>query len=137
MLVLTGTILYATRCSCGHCVVMPTTRECLCCQEVSQVTAKAGNKCITRHKDFFGAILNPVVLQIAYGMRAMELHDGELLRQRTAHKKYRYVAYRQFSRWIWQRLGKGNRKVLPSCVIQAIRTAYPSEVYRGFAYPAL
>uniref|UniRef100_A0A147BI86 Secreted protein n=1 Tax=Ixodes ricinus TaxID=34613 RepID=A0A147BI86_IXORI len=86
MLLLTGTILYAPRCSCGRCVVMPTTRECLCCQEVSQVTAKAGNKCITRHKDFFGAILNPVVLQIAYGMRAMELHDGELLRQRTAHK---------------------------------------------------
>uniref|UniRef100_A0A147BB42 Uncharacterized protein n=1 Tax=Ixodes ricinus TaxID=34613 RepID=A0A147BB42_IXORI len=65
---------------------MASSRECPCCIEVEEIAAKAGARCITRHKDFFGAILNPVVLQIAYSMRAMELNDRELAGQRSTHK---------------------------------------------------
>ncbi|KAG0438558.1 hypothetical protein HPB47_016959 [Ixodes persulcatus] len=65
---------------------MPTARECVCCLEVPKVASKAGNRCITDHSDFFGGILNPVVLQIAYRMRAMELNDMELIGQRSTHK---------------------------------------------------
>ncbi|CAN7944278.1 unnamed protein product [Ixodes pacificus] len=119
-------------CRCGRCQLMPTARECVCCLEVPKVASKAGNRCITDHSDFFGGILNPVVLQIAYRMRAMELNDMELIGQRSTHKKYRYVAYRQFVWWIWRRLGRGNRTVLPACVVQAIRNMYPSDEYRGF-----
>lgn len=75
-------VMFHCRCSCGRCQVMAS----LCCIEVGEVAAKAGTRCITRHKDFFGAILNPVVLQIAYSMRAMELNDRELTRQRNTLK---------------------------------------------------
>ncbi|KAM7282049.1 P2X purinoceptor 7-like [Ixodes scapularis] len=73
-------------CLCGRCQLMPTARECVCCLEVPKVASKAGNRCITDHSDFFGGILNPVVLQIAYRMRAMELNDMELIGQRSTHK---------------------------------------------------
>lgn len=49
--------------------------------------------------------------------------------------RYRYTAYRQFVRWIWVWLGRRNRKVLPSCVVNEIRNAFPSERYAGFRYP--
>ncbi|KAG0443157.1 hypothetical protein HPB47_015227 [Ixodes persulcatus] len=71
---------------------MPTARECVCCLEVPKVASKAGNRCITDHSDFFGGILNPVVLQIAYRMRAMELNDMELIGQRSTHKKEKIIS---------------------------------------------
>ena len=37
----------------------------------------------------------------------------------------RFAAYKQFVWWINQRLGKGNRRVLPSCVFWKIRQHYP------------
>ena len=52
-------------------------------------------------------------------------------------RRYRYTAYRHFVRWCWGYIGKHVRIVLPSCVIHAIRTAFPSETYSGFKLPAL
>ena len=49
---------------------------------------------------------------------------------------YRHLAYRRFVRWIWHCLGKNNRKILPSCVVNKIRTAFPSQQYCGFKYPS-
>lgn len=36
------------------------------------------------------------------------------------YRKYRYVAYRQFAHSVWGTLGKDNRRVLPSCVVNQI-----------------
>ena len=46
----------------------------------------------------------------------------------------RLAAYRQFTWWTYNRLGKGNRRVIPSCVVSAIRNEYPEESgnYTGF-----
>lgn len=30
---------------------------------------------------------------------------------------YRHIAYRRFVLWIWHRLGRGNRKIIPGCVV--------------------
>ena len=50
--------------------------------------------------------------------------------------QYRLTSYRHFLEWILQgeRLGRGNRLVLPACVVQAIRANYPTQdgQYRGY-----
>lgn len=47
-------------------------------------------------------------------------------------RRNRYTAYRQFVRWCWHFLGKEVRVVLPSCVVDSIRKAFPSQDYTGF-----
>ena len=44
------------------------------------------------------------------------------------------MAYRRFVQWIWHRLGRHKRKILPACVVQKIRETFPSEEYCGFKY---
>ena len=44
------------------------------------------------------------------------------------------MGYRRFVRWIWHRVGRHNRKVLPACVVLKIREAFQSEEYTGFKY---
>jgi len=39
---------------------------------------------------------------------------------------FRKAAYKQYYLWKYGKLGKGNRRVLPSCVVHAIRRHYPS-----------
>lgn len=40
---------------------------------------------------------------------------------------FRFVAYKQYTWWIHNRLGKGVRKVIPSCALWSIRRQYPFE----------
>lgn len=51
-------------------------------------------------------------------------------------RQYRLVAYRMVTEWALkgEKLGKGHRRVLPSCVVDLIRTKYPSPngQYQGF-----
>lgn len=50
-------------------------------------------------------------------------------------RSMRLVAYRQWTWWIHGKLGKRNRKVIPACVVAAVRKAYPEADparYRGF-----
>ncbi len=51
-------------------------------------------------------------------------------------RQYRLVAYRVILEWALkgERLGRGNRAVLPSCVVWAVRNAFPSPTgeYVGF-----
>lgn len=53
----------------------------------------------------------------------------------VSFRVYRHIAYRRFVLWIWHRLGRGNRKILPACVVAKIRSVFPSEQYTGFRYP--
>lgn len=47
---------------------------------------------------------------------------------------FRKAAYRQYCLWKYGKLGKGNRRVLPSCVVLTIRRYYPAPdgVYMGY-----
>ena len=46
----------------------------------------------------------------------------------------RLAAYRQFTHWAHEMLGRGVRIVIPSCVVSAVRRAFPEESghYVGF-----
>ncbi|XP_062597066.1 P2X purinoceptor 7-like [Saccostrea cucullata] len=123
-------------CDCGSCEVMRTTVECICCTEISAVDnirESSDLECITNHQTFIDNCLNLRVLEVSlydYIQSEGPIDDNEPI-----NEIYRYVAYRRFVLWIWQRLGKGNRKVLPACVVSKIRNTFQSEHYTGFQYP--
>ena len=55
-------------------------------------------------------------------------------REDTSSRAFRKAAYRQFILSRYGYLGKGNRRVCPSCVVLKIRQRYPSVtgVYMGY-----
>ncbi|XP_071854648.1 uncharacterized protein [Apostichopus japonicus] len=100
-------------CTCGHCAIMTTARECRCCNEIDQVKVvmeEEGAGCITTHPGFHAVCLD---------------------------RKYRHVAYRQLVRFCWQFWGKDVRVMLPACAVVKIRDTFPSENYEGFRLPPL
>ncbi|XP_048777749.2 P2X purinoceptor 7-like [Ostrea edulis] len=126
-------------CSCGNCCPMPTTTECVCCQEIEKVKYLFSNeydeggtciKCITEQPGFSPACLNVYVLQIAY-LQYKQQYREEIP---DTSEMFRYVAYRQLARWAWGYLGQKVRVVLPSCAVNCIRNTFPSDSgsYTGF-----
>lgn len=123
-------------CECGSCEVMPTEAECICCSEIpviDHIRDYFGIECITRHQTFIDNCLNIRVLEVS--LYDYIQSDGPIDDNEPINEVYRYVAYRRFVLWVWQRLGKGNRKILPACVVSKIRDIFPSEQYTGFKYP--
>ena len=47
---------------------------------------------------------------------------------------YRLAAYRLFTNWTYNFLGKANRREVPACVVTAIRLQFPEpdNLYTGF-----
>ncbi|XP_037561720.1 P2X purinoceptor 7-like [Dermacentor silvarum] len=120
-------------CACGRCVASASAEENVCCRDVGEVVAKGTDDCITRHSHFPGICLNPGVLEAAfYALQELGVRvEGEL------HEKYRVVAYRLFTKWIWKRLGRWDQVVLPACVVERIRQEFPSATYVRFLHPRL
>ncbi|XP_042143823.1 P2X purinoceptor 7-like isoform X1 [Ixodes scapularis] len=118
-------------CLCGSCAPMETVVECVCCREYPAVARKQQGRqgCVTGHPDFEALCLNPEVLRLAYlNMR----HYGQQGMGASASEHYRFAAYRQCALWLWSRLGKKNRRLLPSCLVKTIRGRYPADVYAGY-----
>nr|XP_022289218.1 uncharacterized protein LOC111101162 [Crassostrea virginica]XP_022311416.1 uncharacterized protein LOC111116718 [Crassostrea virginica]XP_022323186.1 uncharacterized protein LOC111124538 [Crassostrea virginica]XP_022323187.1 uncharacterized protein LOC111124538 [Crassostrea virginica]XP_022329137.1 uncharacterized protein LOC111128038 [Crassostrea virginica] len=120
-------------CMCGSCVVMPTARECICCQESDRVNSKRESfnpdtPCITQHPGFSSVCLDVYVLETAYYQYRSQY--GEL--RASNEERNRYTAYRQFVRWCWGYLGKTVRVPLPSCAVAKIRETFVTEHHRGF-----
>ncbi|XP_050399978.2 P2X purinoceptor 7-like [Patella vulgata] len=123
-------------CSCGHCLQMQVPRDRKCCKDCLQCVEKMGQRsCICQHEGFLAKCLNPHVLEVSFYEYIEQ--QGPVGDDEPIHEVYRYIAYRRFTRWIWHILGKKNRKVIPSCVVNKIRETFPSssETYTGFKYP--
>ena len=72
------------RCSCGHCVAMPTSTESACCEEIPQIQEKKECEevsCITLHPGFASVCLDVWVLQTAYF--SLQQHYGSNAPQGT------------------------------------------------------
>ena len=91
-------------CVCGQCRPMPQEIENKCCKLRS---------CITTTDRFAKLCLDPDVLELC--VRNM----GEIRNDRedSSTRSFRKAAYRQFILARHGHLGKGNRRVCPSCVV--------------------
>lgn len=147
-------------CQCGNCKVSPDmwVAECVCCrddndpdvgEQVRSLLKEAPPsqpidlgvpvlryQCVTNHHAFWALCLYKRNL-----MNAARRHRADYgqasLRFRNENRLLRYVAYREFIRWTFGYLGKHIRKVIPACVVNTIRNAFPKnnqETYEGFHY---
>lgn len=127
--------------------------ECLCCKcadnpdagaEIRALLVEAvpgnaeGNilQCITLHPAFWTLCLyKRHLLNKAHQYRAD--YGTNSLRFRDDNRLCRYLAYREFTCWVYKRLGRHIRKVIPACVVKKIREAFPKsedELYEGFHF---
>ena len=108
-------------CTCGICRPMPTEVENKCCKKI---------RCITSFVTFQNTCTDRNVLIMAMRARCdIRADDPDYSTQ-----SFRKAAYRQYILWRFKKLGKGNRRVCPSCVVLTIRKLYPAAdgVYMGF-----
>ena len=108
-------------CKCRECIIMPQDIENKCCGQ---------RRCVTSSARFAKLCIDPDVLQLCIRNRADIRND----RDDNSTRAFRKAAYRQFILDRYGHLGKGNRKVCPSCVVKTIRRHYPSHtgVYMGY-----
>ncbi|KXJ05049.1 P2X purinoceptor 7, partial [Exaiptasia diaphana] len=108
-------------CKCSVCEVMPTTEENVCCKLVT---------CVTSYQRFHNICIDREVLELAIRVRC-DIRADEPDYSMTS---YRIAAYRQYVLWKYGKLGRGNRRVLPSCVVRTIRNSYRAagEAFMGY-----
>ena len=108
-------------CVCGKCHPMPQEVENKCCKL---------KKCITLSSRFAKLCLDPDVVELCIKSTGDIRNDKE----DNSSRAFRKAAYRQFILARYGRLGKGNRRVCPSCVVMKIRKQWPSitGVYMGY-----
>ncbi|XP_028416756.1 uncharacterized protein LOC114540966 [Dendronephthya gigantea] len=108
-------------CNCGRCQPMPQEVENKCCKL---------KKCITLSSRFTKLCLDPDVLELCIRNTGDIRND----REDNSTRAFRKAAYRQFILARHGHLGRGNRRVCPSCVVLKIRERFPSitGIYMGF-----
>lgn len=108
-------------CMCGVCVAMPTEVENKCCKR---------RTCVTSYHQFAILCIDRTVLETAIKSRC-DIRAEDFVFNTN---EFRKAAYRQYIIWKFGKLGKGNRRVCPSCVVKLIRIAFPSNdgQYMGF-----
>ena len=101
---------------------MPTANENKCCGQ---------RPCLTTTPTFKSLVMCRESLHVAIVGRTDIFVD----RSDFSNEGMRYAAYRQYILWQNGYLGRGNRRVVPSCATWAIRGKYPSldGMYTGFS----
>ena len=118
---------------------MSTDEESVCCTESGVINKIRGTSvCIKDHISFEAIVLNIDALNTARHAMLSYMPAAYINTQlqEATNRTWRFVAYRQFIHWVnsWSSLGKNKRKVIPSCVVNAIRCKYPASngAYVGF-----
>jgi hypothetical protein len=133
-----GRAMRSDWCECGECEAMPTDQECVCCHNGETISKVRGSAfCITDHASFEATVLNIDTLHAARSALLTYVMSGSAHLKEDSNRTWRFFAYKQFIYWVnsWASLGKNNRKVIPACVVLAIRRRFPEAdgVYVGFS----
>ena len=110
-------------CKCRVCVPMAPEEENLCCKRIT---------CITNYTAFTNICLDRDILEVCIKARC-DIRADEF---NFSMESFRKAGYRQFALWRYGKLGRGNRKVLPACVVRRVRSHYPSPDGRYMGYRA-
>ena len=87
--------------------------------------------CITRFQTFNNICLDRDILEVCIKARCDIKTDEFNFSMESFHK----ATYRQFILWRFGKLGRGNRRVVPSCAaVLSIRSTYPSPDGRYMGY---
>lgn len=107
---------------CGNCREMPTDKERVCCKEKRH--------CRSKSKAFHNICLESDNLSTAI----RSLADTYVFTPTYDNRSMRHASYRQYVMWQHGHLGKGHRRVIPSCCVWAIRKHYPAPygLYTGY-----
>jgi len=100
-------------CTCRRCRPMETDVENVCCKRVN---------CITQLNTFSNICLDRDILEVCIKARC----DFRADEFDFTMESFRKAGYRQYIMWRFGKLGRGNRRVVPSCVVLAIRDSFPS-----------
>ena len=108
-------------CICNKCLNMGTPIENKCCWRTT---------CVTTTEPFETIVLDRDILSVAIVNRSDNFADEP----DYAPSSYRKAAYWQWTMWQIGSTGRGNRRVIPSCVVQAVRNRYPAPdgIYLGY-----
>lgn len=108
-------------CKCQVCRPMPSELENVCCNRVN---------CLTSYQVFNNICLDRDILEVCIKARC-DIRADEF---NFSMESFRKAAYRQFILWRYGKLGRGNRRVVPSCAVLSIRQMYPSpdSQYMGY-----
>ena len=128
-------------CKCGNCTKNCPLFEALCCNDNPDVMERlqADGDCIIDN-EFFSNITSEEGLQFSRIIETTNIVNPWLkqryLSQEFTNNLKRNMSYRNFVVWINQHIpmGRGNRMVIPRCVVLKIRQLYPDEQnrYTGF-----
>lgn len=108
-------------CICGVRRSMTTPEENKCCRK---------RVCVASYELFQNICTDREVLKVAIHARC----DIRVEEPDNPSDSFRKAAYRQYILWRFGKLGRGNRKVYPACVVRVIREAHPAldGQYLGF-----
>ncbi|KAM3920883.1 uncharacterized protein RB166_010376 [Leptodactylus fuscus] len=128
-------------CDCGHCDVMSSLEESICCHEISSLIPQLTDErfCITMHPAFRELCLDQDRLDFLYRFLARIKRKNDILYH--LHK-LRRTSYRAFVVWAHGFLDFRNYKPIPACVVKHVQESlpYPEELNVGYMkmqdYPA-
>ena len=95
-------------CKCSVCRDMGNDVENKCCGKA---------KCVTSYELFRNICIDREVLRLAVRARC----DIRAEEPDYSMSSFRKAAYRQYILWPYGKLGKGNRRVCPACVVTVVR----------------
>ena len=95
----------------GNCLVAKREIDCLCCFEVHALNSKFDTEnisCIIQSEEFKMLCTSEIVLKNVL----TSLHEFRGDHLEDPNRSLRYAVYKQFIRWVFTHLGKGNRRVI-------------------------